>query len=79
VSSDVLAPRNLLMERRFALAVSFPWCSLLSLFRTSIAAIVVLITRTVVVATITGSLFAWRWPRPAWKAYVVTMVSTRRW
>jgi len=66
LSSDLLAPRNLLMTWGFALftAVVFKLCLLLSLFRSSVAAIIVLIARTVVVATIAASFFAWPWTRP---------------
>ena len=61
MSSDVLAPRNLLMERGLALvtAVVVARSSLLTLFRSSIAAIVALIARTVIVATIVVYSFAW--------------------
>jgi len=64
--SDVLPPRNLLMAWGFALvlAVAFTWFSLLALFRSSIAAIVVRIARTAVVATIVVYFFAWLWTRP---------------
>jgi len=66
VSSDLLAPRNLLMDWGFALvtAVAFTWFSLVSLFRPLIAAIVVLIARFVLVVTMAASLFTWYWTRP---------------
>jgi len=54
------------MTWSFALvtAVAFTWSSLLSLFRSAIATIVIVIARTIVVATIAASFFAWHWTRP---------------
>jgi len=81
VSSNLLASRKLLMAWGVApvTAVAFTWCLLLSFFRSSIAAIVVLISETDVVATTAVYLFAWHWMRPKWKALVVTMITPPRW
>ena len=81
MSSDLLPPRNLLMTWGLALVTAFTFTrySLLSLFRSSIEAIVVLVARSVVVATIAASFFAWHWMRPKRKAYLVTMISTPQW
>ena len=62
--SDMLPPRNLLMAWGFALVTAVAFTQWSSLFRSLIEAIVVLIARIVIVATIAVYFFSWLWMRP---------------